>query len=172
MKTPYALANSDKLEYMDAFNELYEHSPWVIEKAFESVKEDKKYEAIASFHELLSSTVFEGTFDQQESLIQAHPMLAGKKAINNELTDFSTDEQKSAGLNNCSNNEIELFNSLNEMYFKRFGFPFIMAVKDRSKEEILENFKLRLEKNLEDERVVALEQINTIGWIRLRGLYA
>ena len=74
--------------------------------------------------------------DLQDNLIVAHPTLAGKKAQNNELTDFSTTEQKSAGLGNCTDSEIRLFEELNNEYFSKFSFPFIMAVKEKNKSDI------------------------------------
>ena len=98
-------------------------------------------------------------------------MLAGKKAIANELTDFSTDEQKSAGLDNCSDEEIALFDNLNKQYFEKFDFPFIMAVKQSSKDEIIESFKKRLTNTFEEERIEALHQINQIGLLRIKGIY-
>jgi 2-oxo-4-hydroxy-4-carboxy-5-ureidoimidazoline decarboxylase len=168
---PHTLANEDKEKYLNSFNELYEHSPWVIEFSYEKVKKEKKYDELVSFHKLLSKTVLDAQSELQNSLIKAHPMLAGKKAKANELTDFSTDEQKSAGLNSCSDEEIELFDTLNKNYFEKFDFPFIMAVKGSTKEEILESFKKRLENSLFSERIEALNQINKIAWIRIKDIY-
>ena len=168
---PYDLANSDKNIYFETFNELYEHSPWVIEKSYEIVKNDSIYNEIELFHQILCKTVLEAPRNLQDTLIKAHPMLAGKKAIANELTDFSTDEQKSAGLDNCSDEEIALFDNLNKQYFEKFDFPFIMAVKQSSKDEIIESFKKRLTNTFEEERIEALHQINQIGLLRIKGIY-
>lgn len=171
MKKPNELANTGKKDFITMFEELYEHSSWVVEKAFEEVKNDEKYNDINTFHMLLANLVLEASKELQDNLIKAHPMLAGKKAIQNELTDFSTNEQKSAGLNSCSQNEIETFNTLNKIYFDKFNFPFIMAVKGKTKEEILKNFKIRIENSFEVERQTALSEINKIGLIRIRGIY-
>ncbi|MDC0932894.1 2-oxo-4-hydroxy-4-carboxy-5-ureidoimidazoline decarboxylase [Arcobacteraceae bacterium] len=171
MKTPYQLSNENEELFLSTFNDLYEHSSWVILKALNTIKSDKKYDQIDEFHKLLSTIVLNEDKELQDSLIQAHPMLAGKKAMANELTDFSTNEQKSAGLNTCTNEEIEIFDNLNKTYFDKFGFPFIFAVKGKSKEQILENFKSRINNSLEKERVEALEQINKIGLIRIKDIY-
>jgi len=171
MNTPYKLANENKELFLLTFNDLYEHSSWVIEKAFETVKSDKRFDQIEEFHTLLSTIVLEETKALQDSLIKAHPMLAGKKAMANELTDFSTNEQKSAGLDTCTNEEIETFDNLNKTYFDKFDFPFIFAVKGKTKKQILENFKSRIDNSLEKERVEALEQINKIGLIRIKDIY-
>ena len=171
MKFPHSLAKESKVDFFQTFNELYEHSAWVIEKTYESIKDDSKYDNIEEFHNLLTKKVLEESKVLQMSLIKAHPMLAGKKAQENELTDFSTNEQKSAGLNSCTNEEIKLFDELNKNYFDKFGFPYILAVKGRNKKEIIENFKSRLENSLEDEKQEALNQINQIALIRIKGIY-
>ena len=110
-------------------------------------------------------------YDLQGNLIIAHPALAGKKAQNNELTDFSTTEQKSAGLSDCSESEINLFELLNEKYFSKFNFPFIMAVKERNKDDIIVSFKNRLENSKTVERSNALNEINKIAWLRIKEIY-
>lgn len=171
MKKPSDLAKSDKQEYLKVYAELYEHSPWVIEESYKSVLSNTVYNKLEEFHALLSSIVLDATFDLQESLIQAHPMLAGKKAQEKTLTDFSTKEQKSAGLDSCSEEEIKIFNELNKQYFSKFSFPYILAVKGKTKDEILVDFKERLTNSPEVERVMALQQINQIAWIRIKGIY-
>jgi len=171
MKKPGDLAKSDEQEYMKVYGELYEHSPWIIEKAYKSVASNAIYNELEKFHALLSSIVLNATLDLQESLIKAHPMLAGKKAQENALTDFSTNEQKSAGLDSCSDEEIKTFDELNKKYFLKFGFPYILAVKGRNKSEILRDFRERLAHSSEVERAMALRQINQIAWIRIKGIY-
>ena len=171
MRYPHTLANENKEEFFQVFDELYEHSPWVIEKSYEAIKNDIKFDNLEDFHKLLSLTVLEEDEALQMSLIKAHPMLAGKKAQDNELTDFSTNEQKSAGLNSCTSDEIKLFDQLNKTYFDKFDFPYILAVKERIKEQIIENFKSRLDNPYEDEKQEALDQINQIALLRIKGIY-
>ena len=171
MKTPYDFVNENETLFFETFSELYEHSPWVIEKAYEIIKKDSTYNDLEKFHKLLSTIVLEEVEDLQMSLIKAHPMLAGEKAKDNELTDFSTDEQKSAGLNTCTSDEIEIFDELNKNYYDKFTFPYILAVKGRSKEEIIVDFKNRLKNSLEDEKQEALKQINQIALIRIKDIY-
>ena len=129
MNAPHNLANESKTLFLKTFNDLYEHSPWVIEKAFELIKKDSTYNDLKKFHRLLCVTVLNENEDLQMSLIKAHPMLAGKQAKNNELTDFSSDEQKSAGLNSCTNEEIKLFDELNKKYFDKFDQMYLGDTK-------------------------------------------
>jgi OHCU decarboxylase len=168
---PYNLINFSKEKFLNTFYDLYEHSPWVIEEGYDKIKNDKKYEDIDEFHKLLSNIILEADTELQMKLIKSHPMLAGREAKEGELTDFSTNEQKSAGLNNCTKDEIKLFDRLNKEYFTKFDFPYILAVKGKNKEQIIENFSLRLKNSYESEKVEALTQINQIALIRIKDIY-
>ena len=131
MELPVNLAKQSAEAFLDTFVNLYEHSPWFVERSLPLVIADEKYNSLEKFHELLSNIMLNADSDLQDNLIVAHPTLAGKKAQNNELTDFSTTEQKSAGLSDCSDSEIELFKELNREYFAKFDFPFIWQLKKK-----------------------------------------
>ena len=172
MKFPADLAQQSSKEFLDTFDSLYEHTPFFVEQALVEVLSNKKYNNLELFHQLLSEIMLQADLDLQDSLIKAHPMLAGKKAQRNELTDFSTNEQKSAGLSDCSETEIRLFEKLNQQYYAIFGFPFIMAVKGKDKTEILDNFRRRQQNPVQQERDNALIEINKIAWLRIKEIYA
>ena len=171
MKLPADLAKHSAKEFLQTFENLYEHSPWFVEQALPKVLSSKGHNSIEIFHQLLSEIMLRADQDLQGNLIKAHPMLAGKKAQKNELTDFSTSEQKSAGLNDCSDSEIKLFEEFNQKYYAKFNFPFIMAVKGKDKSEILANFIRRQENTIEQERQSALLEINKIAWLRIKEIY-
>jgi len=97
------------------------------------------------------------------ALIRAHPDLAAKAR----LTADSTREQKRAGLDTLSSNEFDRFMQLNELYKKKFGFPFIFAVKGATKHQILASFELRLNNSPEKEFETALAQISRIFRFRI-----
>jgi OHCU decarboxylase len=171
MKLPQELAKQSSDKFLDTFKNLYEHSPWFVEQSLEKVLADEQYNNLENFHELLCEIMLSADSDMQNNLITAHPMLAGKKAQNNELTDFSTTEQKSAGLNDCTNDEIKLFEKLNDEYFLKFSFPFIMAVKEKNKSEIIASFMKRKNNSSDKERTNALDEINKIAWLRIKEIY-
>ena len=171
MKLPTDLAQHSSKEFIETFENVYEHSPWIVEEALEKVLANNKYNNLEMFHQLLSEIMLQANSDLQDNLILSHPMLAGKKAQNNELTDFSTTEQKSAGLNDCNDSEIQIFEELNHKYFVKFNFPFIMAVKEKDKSEILASFKGRHENIVSQERLNALSEINKIAWLRIKEIY-
>ena len=171
MELPGNLAQQSSKAFLETFKNLYEHSPWFVEKSLPLVLADEKYNSLEKFHELLSNIMLDADSDLQDNLIAAHPTLAGKKAQNNELTDFSTTEQKSAGLSDCSDSEIELFEDLNREYFAKFDFPFIMAVKEKNKSDVISQFKERKENPRSQERSNALDEINKIAWLRIKEIY-
>jgi OHCU decarboxylase len=171
MELPGNLAQQSSKAFLETFENLYEHSPWFVEKSLPLVLADEKYNSLEKFHELLSNIMLDADSDLQDNLIAAHPTLAGKKAQNNELTDFSTTEQKSAGLSDCSDSEIELFEDLNREYFAKFDFPFIMAVKEKNKSDVISQFKERKENPRSQERSNALDEINKIAWLRIKEIY-
>ena len=171
MKLPTELARQSSKEFLEVYQNLYEHSPWFVEQSLDQVAADDKYNNLEKFHQLLCEIMLQADNDLQDNLILSHPMLAGEKAQNNQLTDFSTTEQKSAGLNDCNDSEIKLFEELNHEYFIKFNFPFIMAVKEKNKSEILSSFKNRQENTVSQERLNALSEINKIAWLRIKEIY-
>ena len=106
--------------------------------------------------------------EQQLALINAHPDLAGKLHAAGRLTQDSTKEQSSAGLDMLTDAERTRFTELNDAYKARFGFPFILAVKGKTKADILQAFETRLHHAEEQEFATALEQIEKIALLRLR----
>ena len=112
MKLPTDLAKHSAKEFMETFGNIYEHSPWIAEQALKQVLGNNEYNDLEMFHQLLCKVMLQANNDLQDNLILSHPMLAGKKAQKKELTDFSTIEQKSAGLNHCNDSEFELFEAV------------------------------------------------------------
>ena len=95
----------------------------------------------------------------------------GTRCVAKLLFQESNKEQKSAGLNDCNDAEIKLFEELNHQYFIKFNLPFIMAVKEKNKSEILSSFKSRQKNTVSQERLNALSEINKIAWLRIKEIY-
>ena len=111
-----------------------------------------------------------GSEAAKRALIAAHPDLAGKLALAKSLTAESTQEQQSAGLDRLSAQELERFTALNAAYRARFGFPFVMAVKGKTKQNILAAFERRLDHDAPSEFAAALAEIDSIAALRLKEL--
>lgn len=156
----------DKAAFVAAYGEIYEHSPWVAELAWENGLE-ARHDTPAALAEAMGEALASAPAEHQLEVIRAHPDLAGKAAIAGDLTDDSTREQAGAGLDQCSPEELARFERLNEAYKAKFGFPFVMAVKGSDRYAILDAFETRLENDPAEERRTAVEQINRIARFRL-----
>ena len=114
--------------------------------------------------------IFENTTKEQKlKILNVHPDLADKAKIAS-LTLDSKKEQNSAGLDQCTEDEFNEFKKLNDLYKKKYNFPFILAVKGKNKNEILDNFKKRISSNPEIEFDEATKQVKQIASLRLEDL--
>lgn len=156
----------DEARFTATLGDVFEHSPWVAARAFAH----KPFGEIAQLHDAMATVVKSASEAEQLALIRAHPDLAGKAALAGELTDASTLEQASAGLDRLSEREYRRFHDLNTRYCDKFGFPFIIAVKDHTKDTILDSFETRLENDAPAELATALENILRITELRLNAL--
>ena len=156
-------------EFITRFGGIYEHSPWVAEETAAIAADLGDMERIA---ELMADCVDNASVDRQLTLIRAHPDLAGKAQVAGELTEESMTEQSSAGLAQCSAEEYEQFQSLNRDYREKFGFPFVMAVRDSSRADILASFESRLGNDPDSEFETALAEIHKIAALRLGAMEA
>lgn len=153
--------------FVARFGQIFEHSPWIAAAAWDrGLGPDA--DTAAGLHARLCAVLREADEERQLELIRAHPDLAGKLARAKRLTEDSTKEQASAGLDALTPAEAARFTELNDAYRARFGFPFIIAVKGLTKDDILAAFERRLGNDAATERRTALEQIERIALLRLQ----
>ena len=149
-------------EFIKVFANIFENSSWIAVELY-GQKPFNNFEDLSS--KILG--IFENiTKEKQLKILNAHPNLADKTKIGS-LTLNSKKEQSNAGLDQCSEKEFNEFKNLNNKYKKKFGFPFIYAVKDKSKIEILSNFRQRLSYNINVEFIEAKKQVKKIASLRL-----
>lgn len=167
MKTSVADLNGmNQTQFVSLLGAIYEHSPWLAERAWLARPFADQQALLAAFSAALAAA----SEDEQLSLIRAHPDLAGRAALRGELTAASNSEQASAGLDQCSAEELARFNELNTAYQAKFGFPFIMAVKQATRTQILQGFEQRIQHSPAEEFKTALNEINRIASFRLSDL--
>jgi 2-oxo-4-hydroxy-4-carboxy-5-ureidoimidazoline decarboxylase len=145
---------------------IFEHSPWVAEIAATL----RPFDSIDALHREMSRVVETQSLTRQLGLINAHPELAGKAAVRGELTDESTREQKGAGLDRCTQEELDDLQRLNAAYREKFGFPYVLAVRGYDLSGIVENLKARLDNSRGEELHANLDQISRIARFRLDDL--
>ncbi len=147
---------------------LYEHSPWIAEKALDY----RPFTSLSNLKHAMAKVLDDAGKDAQIALIRAHPELAGKAMVSKTLTAESTHEQSKAGLTDCTPQEFAKIQQLNADYNAKFGFPFVLAVRGPrgtglSKQQIIETFERRLDGHPEFERHECLRNIHRIVEIRL-----
>lgn len=156
----------DRRGFVDALGGVFEHSPWIAERAFDA----RPFADTDALHRAMVGAMRSASRDAQLALIRAHPELAGRAMVANELTADSTSEQSGAGLTACSPDEYARLVALNARYNARFGFPFILAVKGYDRAGVIAEFARRVERDVEIEFEEALVQIAKITRFRLDAL--
>ena len=149
----------NKSEFLSIFGNVFEKTEWVAEKCYDSKPYNNVEELVDKMIEIFDNS----TQKKHLEFLNSHPDLAVKK----KLTKDSENEQANANLNQCTNEEFEEFNKLNEKYKKKFGFPFIIAVKGKNKKEILNFFRQRITNNINLEFEEAKKQVKKIANFRL-----
>jgi N-carbamoyl-L-amino-acid hydrolase len=155
-------------EALQMLDGLYEHSPWIAERALSR----RPFASLAQLKHAMTQVLDEAGIEPQLALIRAHPELAGKAMVSKTLTAESTNEQTKAGLTNCTPEEFAHIQQLNAAYNARFGFPFILAVRGPrgtglTKAQIIEAFERRVHGHPDFERAECLRNIHRIAEIRL-----
>jgi OHCU decarboxylase len=151
-----------KKEFLSIFGNIFEKSDWIADEVF-NLKPFKNSNDLV----IKMMDVYENINNEEMiKIFNSHPQLA----IEKRLTSFSSKEQTEAKLNECSKEEFEEFEKLNADYKKKYGFPFIIAVKGKNKDEILNNFRQRIQNNFEIEFNEAKNQVKKIASSRLEGI--
>jgi len=148
-----------KAEFISIFGNIFEKTEWVAEKCYESKPYNNLDELVSKMMKIFENIEKERHLE----ILNSHPDLAVEK----KLTKDSKNEQKNASLNQCTDKEFVEFKKLNEEYKKKFGFPFIVAVKGKNKEEILNSFRQRITNNINLEFEEAKKQVKKIASFRL-----
>ena len=151
--------NLNKSDFLTIFGNVFEKSEWISEIVFD-------LRPFKNFEDLFSKII--GIYENSDKkiilkILNSHPELAVEK----KLTMNSKNEQKNANLNECTNDEYNEFKKLNIEYKKKFDFPFIIAVKGKNKDEILDYFRERIKNSLDEEFLEAKKQVKKIATFRL-----
>ena len=159
------IKNINKLsqsEFVKVFANIFENASWIAKDVYN----EKPFKDFADLSQKMLSIFSTTTKENQLKILRAHPDLADKTKIGS-LTPDSKKEQSNAGLDQCSEEEFNEFKNLNNEYKKKFGFPFIYAVKGKEKKEILSNFRQRSLNDINVEFIEAKKQVKTIASLRL-----
>ncbi len=145
---------------------VFEHSPWVAERAAAARPFNSREQLLDAMCKVLE----QASAEEQLALIRAHPQLGARGRKRAQLTEHSSNEQRRAGLDACTDEEFARLLQLNDAYMRKFSFPFILAVRGHNPDSILASLASRLSNDVEAERRAALAQIGLIGGYRLEDL--
>ncbi len=157
----------DKDTFVAAFGGIFEHSPWIAEGAY-ALELGPTHDTAQGVHNALARVFRAASPEQRLGVLTAHPDLAGKLAEARRLTAESTAEQASVGLDALTDAERAAFTEMNDAYTAKFGFPFIIAVRDNTKASIMEAFERRIANDREAEFAEACRQVERIAELRLQ----
>ena len=157
------LNNLNRDEFISLFGVIFEKTQWIAEKLFELKPFKDKDDLINKMIQIYESSSINETLN----ILKTHPKLAVEK----NLTEHSNQEQSHANLKSCTKEEFDEFTKLNNEYEKKFGFPFIIAVKGKDKIEILNNFRQRINNDVEFEFKESKKQVRKIALFRLDELF-
>jgi 2-oxo-4-hydroxy-4-carboxy-5-ureidoimidazoline decarboxylase len=152
----------DREAFVTALGRIFEDSPWIAERTWPR----RPFASLDDLHTAMTGEVANADREMQLALLRAHPDL-GTRA---RMSETSTGEQAGAGLDRLSADEFARLQQLNAAYRKKFGFPFLFAVKGSTKHDVIAALERRVRASVEDECAEALRQVSRIARFRLEDL--
>ena len=150
----------NKSDFISIFGNVFEKTEWIAERVFDYLPYKNFDNLRLKFFKIYNESNKESII----KILNSHPELV----VEQKLTNESKKEQKGAGLNVCSKEEVEEFKKLNLNYKKKFGFPFIIAVKGKNKNDILNYFRTRIKNSFDEEFIEAKKQVGEIATFRFK----
>ena len=150
----------NKSDFISIFGNVFEKTEWIAERVFDYLPYKNFDNLLLKFFKIYNESNKESII----KILNSHPELF----VEQKLTNESKKEQKGAGLNECSKEEVEEFKKLNLNYKKKFGFPFIIAVKGKNKNDILSYFRTRIKNSFDEEFIEAKKQVGEIATFRFK----
>jgi 2-oxo-4-hydroxy-4-carboxy-5-ureidoimidazoline decarboxylase len=149
----------DREDFVAAFGSIFEHTPAIAANLWQY----RPFATVTDFHQHAIEVMYALSLNEQLALLRAHPDLGSRV----KMAEASVREQSGVGLDRLTPDEYDRFQSLNNTYTRKFGFPFIIAVRGHTKESILQAFRERLQNSETEEMARALQEIAQIAWYRL-----
>jgi len=163
------LSTRDRAAFVAAVGDVFEHAPWVAERAYAA----RPFVTVAALHGAMMQALRSAPRNEQLAFLRGHPELAGKVARAGAMTPDSRAEQGGLGLDRLSPADFARFERANAAYARKFGFPFIVCVRRHaSAESILATFEQRVGNDIETEFAAALTEIGHITRLRLEAKIA
>ena len=163
-----SLSATPRDEFVRVLGGIFEHTPWIAERAYAA----RPFASVDDLHRAMLAALASAPREAKLALICAHPELAGKEADAGTMTPDSAGEQAFAGLDRCTPDELARLRAGNRAYREKFGFPFVMAVSGKSRQEILAALASRVGGTRDAEFARCIDEIGKIARLRLDALFA
>jgi 2-oxo-4-hydroxy-4-carboxy-5-ureidoimidazoline decarboxylase len=157
------LEELDRASFAALLGQAFEQASWIADAVWERAP----FTSLDELDRALRAVIAEAPEARRLELVRAHPDLAGKAAVAGELSATAASEQASAGLDRLTPAQHARFTELNAAYRDRFGFPFVICVRDHTRDSILQAFEVRLEHGRDEELSTALGQVARIARLRM-----
>jgi 2-oxo-4-hydroxy-4-carboxy-5-ureidoimidazoline decarboxylase len=158
------LSTMTRDSFVSSIGWVFEHSPWVAERAWDG----RPFASLDELHAAMTEVIRRATRDEQLALLRAHPDLGARARMSH----WSSAEQAGAGLDRLSPLQFETLQRFNREYRDTFGFPFLYAVKGSTVDDILASLEKRRTAAYEEEFDEALRQVSRIARFRLEAALA
>jgi OHCU decarboxylase len=158
-----ALNDADEPTFVTALGFIFEDSPWIAARTWPL----RPFADLDALHRAMCGVVAAASADERVALIRAHPDLVGRAARQGTLSPASADEQAAAGLDRLDAEDVAMFARLNAAYAARFGFPFVICVRENKKDAIVAGLSARVHNDRAAEIDAALSEIGKIARLRL-----
>jgi 2-oxo-4-hydroxy-4-carboxy-5-ureidoimidazoline decarboxylase len=154
----------EEREFVARLGGVFEHSPWVAQRAYAA----RPFASLEELHAAMMDAVRAAGREQQLALVRAHPELAGSEAKQGRLTADSSSEQARLGFSGLAREELSRMAQLNRQYREKHGFPCIVALRlHATRESVMQEMQRRIGNETSQELAAALEQIGHITRGRL-----
>lgn len=137
---------------------LFEHSPLLAKALFAR----RPFASHAWLIDAAAQVLSESSEEEKVAIISSHPLIGANPASG--MSAASKAEQSGGGADPAT---LERLAHLNSCYHAKFGFPFIVFVNGRSKQEIVPVFEERMDKPRQVELATATADFVSIARSRL-----
>ncbi|CAA9473981.1 MAG: Xanthine-uracil permease [uncultured Rubrobacteraceae bacterium] len=154
-------------EFAERFAPLFQGERWVVEAAYDR---EHPFSGIHDLRHAFQTVVYDAPAERQAELLRAYPPLGGGATAREGLSGLSVREREAVGLTSLTPEEEERYGEMNRVYEEKFGFPLVTAIRDHSKETLLEDAASRIKHSREQELLISIVETVKIANYRLQDL--
>lgn len=157
----------DREAFVERFAPLFQGARWVPEQAYDA---DHPFSSIHDLRHAFETVVYDAPGEHQAELLRSYTPLSKQATTRESLSTLSVRERRSVGLTSLSQEEDEAYQEMNRAYEEKFGFPLVTAVREHTKETLLEDAESRLKRSKDTETLISVVEVVKIANYRLEDM--